>query len=170
MPALLHLHLHSRLNTWLQWIWQRQLQDETRDIKVVGFGALILEIWWHYLLLHAIRLTEVGLNSFWAWVGSYTKRKKYGLASLSIGLLPDMLNCGLRMRHECRELFPHHRLKRKPLVSGPGMHHDTCVTHVPCCMRRSLTHGSRENVSGIPDACAIHKFAYLAKGPWPDPN
>ena len=26
------LHLHSRLNTWLQWIGQRQQQDETRNI------------------------------------------------------------------------------------------------------------------------------------------
>ena len=43
-------------------------------------------------------------------------------------LLPDTWNCGLRMRRECRERFPHYRLKRKPLVSDPGMHHDTCVT------------------------------------------
>ena len=28
----------SRLNTWLQWIGQRQLQDETRNIEVLGFG------------------------------------------------------------------------------------------------------------------------------------
>ena len=27
------------LNTSLQWIGQRQLQDETRNIKVWGFGA-----------------------------------------------------------------------------------------------------------------------------------
>ena len=26
------LHLHSRLNTWLQWIGQRQLQDQIRNI------------------------------------------------------------------------------------------------------------------------------------------
>ena len=32
LPALLRLHLHSRLNTWLQWIGQRQLQDETRNM------------------------------------------------------------------------------------------------------------------------------------------
>ena len=37
MSALLQLHLHSRLNTWLQQIAQRQLQDETRHI--LGFGA-----------------------------------------------------------------------------------------------------------------------------------
>ena len=39
LSALLQLHLHSRLNTWLQWIGQYQLQDETRNIKLLGFGA-----------------------------------------------------------------------------------------------------------------------------------
>ena len=51
-----------------------------------------------------------------------------------MGLLADTQNCGLRMRRECRERFPHHRLQRKLLVSGPGMHHGTCdaraVMHV----------------------------------------
>ena len=35
-----------------------------------------------------------------------------------------------RMRRECRERFTRHRLQRKPLVSDPGMHLGTCVTHV----------------------------------------
>ena len=39
LSALLQLHLHSQLNTWVQWIGQQQLQDETTDIKVFGFGA-----------------------------------------------------------------------------------------------------------------------------------
>ena len=39
MSALLQLHLHSRLNTWLQCIGQSQLQDEARNIKLLGFGA-----------------------------------------------------------------------------------------------------------------------------------
>ena len=30
--APVQLHLHSRLNTWLQWIGQKQLQDKTRNI------------------------------------------------------------------------------------------------------------------------------------------
>ena len=34
LSALLQLHLHSQLNTWLQWIGQRQLQDETRNTYV----------------------------------------------------------------------------------------------------------------------------------------
>ena len=33
-------------------------------------------------------------------------------------------------------------------------------------MSGSVTHGSRENVSDIPGACATHNFTYLARGPW----
>ena len=33
------LHLHYVLNTWLQWIGQWQLQDETRNIQVLELGA-----------------------------------------------------------------------------------------------------------------------------------
>ena len=39
LSALLQLHLHSPFNTWLEWIWQRQLQDETRNIYVICFGV-----------------------------------------------------------------------------------------------------------------------------------
>ena len=45
LSALFQLLLHSRLNTWLQWIGQRQLQDETRDFRCRGLVRLILEVW-----------------------------------------------------------------------------------------------------------------------------
>ena len=51
-------------------------------------------------------------------------------------------------------VFPRRRFQRKPVVSDPGMHHGTCVTHVPWCMSGSLTCGDGENVPGIPGACA----------------
>ena len=51
-------------------------------------------------------------------------------------------------------VFPRRRFRRKPLFSDPGMHHGTCVTHVPWCMSGSLTCGDGENVPGIPGACA----------------
>ena len=51
-------------------------------------------------------------------------------------------------------VFPCRRFQRKPIVSDPGMHHGTCVTHVPWCMSGSLTCGDGENVPGIPGACA----------------
>ena len=51
-------------------------------------------------------------------------------------------------------VFPTRRLQRKPLVSDPGIHHGTCVTHVPWCMLGSLICSGGENVPGIPGACA----------------
>ena len=61
--------------------------------------------------------------------------------------------------------FSRHRFQRKPLVSDPGMHHGTCVTHVPWCMSGSLTRCGGENVPGIPGACATRTFTHLARGP-----
>ena len=69
------------------------------------------------------------------------------------------------MHREWWERFPLHRLQRKPLVSDPGMHHGTCVTHVPWRMSGSLTRSGGENVPGIPGACATRNFMYLARGP-----
>ena len=69
------------------------------------------------------------------------------------------------MRRECRERFPRHRLQMKLPVNDPGMHHGTCVAHVPWCMSGSLTRGGGENVPGIPGACTTSNFTYLARGP-----
>ena len=69
------------------------------------------------------------------------------------------------MRRECRERFPRHRLQRKPLVSDPGVHHGTCVTHVPWCMSGSQTRGGGENVPGIRGACVTRNFTYMVRGP-----
>ena len=80
-------------------------------------------------------------------------------------LLPDTQNCALRMRRECRERFPCHRLQRKPLVSDPDMHHGTCVTHVPWCMSGTVTRCGEENVPIIPGACATLNFTYLVRDP-----
>ena len=41
--------------------------------------------------------------------------------------------------------FPRHRLQKKPLVRDPGMHHRTCVTHVPWCLSGLLTTGGGKN-------------------------
>ena len=64
-----------------------------------------------------------------------------------MGLLPDTQNLGLRMRRECRERFPRHQPQRKPLVSDPGMHQGTRVTHVPWCISGSLNCGKRSRHS-----------------------
>ena len=70
------------------------------------------------------------------------------------------------MRRECRERFSRHRLRRKPLVSDPGMHRGTCVTNVPWCMSGSQTRGGGENVPGIPGACATLILRIWQKAHW----
>ena len=54
------------------------------------------------------------------------------------------------MRREYRERFPRYWLQSKPLVSDPGMHHGTCVTHVPWCMSGSLTRGGGKTFPAFP--------------------
>ena len=53
-------------------------------------------------------------------------------------------------RRECREHFPNRWLQRKTLVSDPGMHHGTCVTHMPWCMSGSLTRGGGKTFPAFP--------------------
>ena len=55
---------------------------------------------------------------------------------------------------------------KEQLVSDPGMHHGTCMTHVPWCMSGSLTCGGRKNVPGIPVAYTTRNFTYLVWWLW----
>ena len=60
----------------------------------------------------------------------------HDITCVSYGPLARYVKLGLRMRRECRELFPRHRG-----FCNPDMHHGTCVTHVPWCIPGSLTIG-----------------------------
>ena len=87
---------------------------------------------------------------FTIWINDDLYSQGHNNKDRFVGLLPDTWNSGLRMRRERRECFPRHQLQRKLLVSDPGMHHGTCVTHVPWCMLGSPTRGGGENVPAFP--------------------
>ena len=91
---------------------------------------------WIYYRINAI--------SLWFWY------EDWPWASYQIRKIADCACAG-----NAGNVFPRHRLQRKPLVSDPGMHHGTCVTHVPWCMSGSLTCGGGENIPGIPGPCAL---------------
>ena len=80
---------------------------------------------------------------FWSRIfrTSYVNTTAADFLVVCMGLLSDTRKCRLRMRLECWESFPRHRLERRPLVSDPGMHFRTCFTHVWWCMSGSLTRG-----------------------------
>ena len=62
--------------------------------------------------------------------------------------------------------WPRHWLERRPLVSDPGMHHGTCVTHVPWCMSGSLTRGGGGNVPGDSRRMRNPQSYVFIRGPW----
>ena len=60
--------------------------------------------------------------------------------------------------------FPRRRIQRKPLVSDPGIHHGTCVKHVPWCMSGMLTRVAGKTSPAFP-AHAHPKFDVFGKMP-----
>ena len=97
---------------------------------------------------------------FGFWFCIYTCHKPLWRPMIWIDMLVPWASYQIRKIAGCAcagnagNVFPRRRFQRKLLVSYPGMHHGTCVTHVPWCMSGSLTCGDGENVPGIPGACA----------------
>ena len=105
------------------------------------------------------------------WIEKYRPRDTVLHSMTSTSMQRPWASCQIRKIAGCAcagnagNVFPTYRLQRKPQVCDPGMHHGTCVTHVPWCMSESLIRGGGENVPGIPSACATRNFAYLTRGP-----
>ena len=66
-------------------------------------------------------------------------------------------NGSVRWRHH--ETHWHHVYLLTNIVL---FHWKTCVAHAPWCMWGSLTRGGKENIPGIPAACATRYFTYPA--------
>ena len=58
------------------------------------------------------------------------------------------------------------RHQREPLVSDPGMHHGTCVTHLPRCMSGTLTRDRRE-IPSRHSRCVHNPHFFFGKRPMP---
>ena len=139
--------------------------------------------WLHFFLLQW-RLTPrncVPLVYFFPWIcvwegwitctGSLLRRVLGSLSFPLCGLccvpwtsyqIRKMVGCACT--GNAGKVFPCRRLQWKPLVRDPGMHHDTCVTHVPWCMSGSLTRGGGEIVPAFP-AHAHPQFNVSGKRP-----
>ena len=123
--------------------------------------------WFYWSLFLGVKLR---ISSTVLVIGLVPNNRWQTIISTNDGLISDPYIHGPFTRYikwwvaPAPGMFSRHRLQRKPLVSDPGIHHGTCVTHVPWCMSGSLTCGGGENVPGIPGACATHNFAYLARG------
>ena len=152
---MLQLHLNFRLNTWIQWIGQRQMQYEAGIIWDLGFDAYCIG---GFAVGHEISNCTSPFN---------VHVIRYPCPTHNAGLwisyqITKIAVCACA--GNARDVFFRHRLQKKPLVSDPGMHRSTCVTHVTWCMSGSVTRGGGENDPGILGACATRKFSYPLRG------
>ena len=64
-------------------------------------------------------------------------------------------------------VLPRRRIQRKPRVGNPGVHHGTCVTHVPWCMPGLLTRGRwRGKRPRHSRRICTRNLTYLIRGPF----
>ena len=136
-----HLNFHRRYEkTQVLTLWGLEkitpVYRQHFQVNFIEWNRIVTRISPQFVLRGPINDYRT-LDQMMAWA-SYQIRKIAGCACAG--------NAG--------NVFPRRRFQRKPLVSDPGMHHGTCVTHVPWCMSGSLTCGDGENVPGIPGACA----------------
>ena len=113
---------------------------------------------------------QIQLNILWnvAWMIPADIWWRHNIETLSWASFQIRKIAGCACAGNAGNVFPRRQFQMKPLVSDPGMHHGTCVTHVPWCMSGSLTCGDGENVPGIPGACApaILRIWQEAHGPF----
>ena len=139
--TLTHFPISIRLTSLA--LWQSNDCPSASKATLMNMDKYLM--WIHYQRLHNHNEAKhnktvcifLGIYCICQWA-SYQIRKIAGCACAG--------NAG--------NVFPRRRFQRKLLVSDPGMHHGTCVTHVPWCMSGSLTCDDGEIVPGIPDACA----------------
>ena len=153
-PMLTYIYVATR-PSWMKMCLLITLLNELMFWRKYMSDSLITVHIWQILPQLKLRNSVFCMFLLSSWA-SYQIRKIAGCACAG--------NAG--------NVFPRRRFQRKLLVSDPGMHHGTCVTHVPWCMSGSLTCGDGENVPGIPGACApailrIWQEAHGMKNPYP---
>ena len=106
--------------------------------KTLSYGKLYFTKQAHHAWRYAIHQQAMGvINRHYEChhIGNVHKAKAWGRGN---GPLIRYVNCGLRMRRECRERFPRHQSQRKPLVNDPVIHHGTWRTCRDECLDRLL--------------------------------
>ena len=131
----------GKLFTTRTWAWCLLIAFHIWDQNLCGTFFLFTNNQW-------AQVENVNLIYGWGW-GSSRNWAVSAWASYHIRKIAGCACAG-----NAGNVFPRRRFQRETLVSDPGMHHGTCVTHVPWCMSGLLTCGDGENVPGIPGVCA----------------
>ena len=126
-----------------------------RLISTMGFPILVR---WHLYIESGPR----ALRQMWCfWISQVP-----GVADTDTFISQQWASHQIRKIAGCawagkaRNFFPCRLLQMKPLVSDPGMHYGTCVTHVSWCMSGSLTRSGGETF--VASAAHAHRQFYVS--------
>ena len=67
----------------------------------------------------------------WEWISNFIPNFTGHVTTYSWASYQIRKIAGCACAGNAGNVFPRRRFQMKPLVSDPGMHHGTCVTHVP---------------------------------------
>ena len=106
-------------------------------------AVIQIRLWWimNKVVLDNVVFSKLSVLHWLVSVGERFKPTKQW-ASYQIRKIAGCVCAG--------NVFPRGRLQTKLLASDPGMHHGTCVTHVPWCMSGSLTRCGGETFLAFP--------------------
>ena len=109
-------------------------------------------VWLRHIMTHQHTLWDRwGLDwTPWGNMRSYIQYTVIGWYYVTWASYQIRKIAGCACAGDAGNVFPATYFKGNPLVSDPGMHHGTFVTHVPWCTSGSLTRCGRENVPLIP--------------------
>ena len=134
LSALLQLNLHSRLKTWLQWIGQRQLEHETRNIKVLGFGETYIRgltsMWEQIYFNHMHHFNTEECRKYWCSFQTWEKEKQWLVTQNDyVGVLHHWLTSRLRSLQCVSNAVLYQVIDTQYLFSSRMIQHTNSLTH-----------------------------------------
>ena len=141
LAALLQLHLHSQLNIWLQWIGQRQLQDDTRNITVSEFGVPYIRALTVYSMFNGI--CRVLMLCIYFHIAETTCSRPEVSDQLQLSPVKNQYHVGDRITYNCVDGYEingasHAECQSSGIINPPP---PTCV-EIRCQNPPVIEHGS----------------------------
>ena len=143
LACLYSLKQNVTLRIFPHWLHRELSKWQLSEQPVTNISSK----WWEFALQYAVDmlitkegdqclLTNTSIIKQSRAVGTWSSMARYWVRHCPYGLLARYVKLRVAHASGMPGMF-----SPPPRVSDPGMHHGTCVTHVPSCMPGSLTSG-----------------------------
>ena len=172
------LHLNSQLNTWLQWIDQRQLQDETRNIYVWRLGVAYIRDLRVLPIFHCSFILLWAFNSLrpsdaYIYIYQYTKLSLVQIMACSLFTAkplfePMMVYCyfwpqkQISIKYEKKSIFHYSDVKMGAVASQI-----TSLTIVYSTTYSGADYGKHQSSASLAFVRGINRWPENSPHKWP---